>query len=303
MALMSLTLDKTILTVADLLVCPLAKYITLVANDCGYSGNAKELIVAYVHPLFLKAHSAASKTDNHSWREATRGKFADEYWKAMKLEIATLKAIGVWSVIDQLNHHVIASTWAFKCKCYPDGRIKKFKARFCVQGNQQLKGIDFFETYAPIVQWTTVRLMFILEILLGLMSKQGNVTCTFLHVDLEPGINVYVDMPLGFAQYSKNGLKKCLKLKKIVYGLRQSPRAFWKYITKKLKTCGLEQSKFDPCLFIGTKVICVVYVDDLIFWRKNTLAINDSAMQLHDELGVDLEQEDDAAGFLGVTLE
>ncbi len=71
---------------------------------------------------------------------------------------------------------------------------------------------------------------------------------------------------------------------------------------QKLKTRGLEQSKFDPCLFVGTKVICVVYVDDLIFWSKDTLASNDSAMQLH-ELGVDLEQEDDAAGFLGVTLE
>ena len=69
---MSLTLDKTIPTVAGLLASPLAKYITLAANDCGYSGKAEELIVTYVHPLFLKAHSAASKADNPSWREATR---------------------------------------------------------------------------------------------------------------------------------------------------------------------------------------------------------------------------------------
>jgi hypothetical protein len=93
-----------------------------------------------------------------------------------------------------------------------------------------------------------------------------------------------------------------IKLKKTLYGLCQSPRAFWKYITQKLETCGLEQSKFDPCLFVDEKVICVVYVDDLIFWSKDTVAINDSAMQLR-ELGVDLEQEDDAAGFLGVMLE
>ena len=73
MALMSLTLDKTIPTVADILASPLTKFITLAANDCGYSGTAKELIVSYVHPLFLKAHSAASKADNPSWHEATRG--------------------------------------------------------------------------------------------------------------------------------------------------------------------------------------------------------------------------------------
>ena len=95
----------------------------------------------------------------------------------MKLEIATLEAIDAWSVIDHLDHHVIANTWAFKCKRYPDGLIKKFKARFCARGDQQLEGIDFFETYAPVVQWTTIRLMFILEILLGLKSKQGDVTC------------------------------------------------------------------------------------------------------------------------------
>jgi hypothetical protein len=162
-------------------------------------------------------------------------------------------------------HHVIPSTWAFKCKRYPDGCIKKFKARFCARGIKQLKGIDFFETYAPVVQWTTIQLMLILEILLGLKSKQGNVLCAFLHGELERGENVCVEMPLGFSQYSKDGTRKVLKLKKTRYGLQQSPGAFWKYITEKLVACGLEQSKFDPCLFVGTKVICVVYVNDIIF--------------------------------------
>ena len=53
-------------TVADLMDSPLADYVTLAANDCGYGGTAEELIVSYVHPLFLKAHSAASKLDNPS---------------------------------------------------------------------------------------------------------------------------------------------------------------------------------------------------------------------------------------------
>jgi hypothetical protein len=82
-------------TVAELLESPLAKYITLAANDCGYSGTAKEFIVSYVYPLFLKAHSSASREDNPTWKQATQGKFADEYWKAMELEIATLEALDV----------------------------------------------------------------------------------------------------------------------------------------------------------------------------------------------------------------
>ena len=107
--------------------------------------------------------------------------------------------------------------------------------------------------------------MFILEVILGLKSKQGDVLAAFLHSGLAPGEEVYVEMPLGFNELSKNGKKQVLRLKKTLYGLRQSPRAFWKYMTAKIKQVGLKQSKFDPCLFIGPDVICVVYVDDLIF--------------------------------------
>ncbi len=76
-------------------------------------------------------------------------------------------------------------------------------------------------------------LVFILEVLLGLKSKQGDITCAFLHADLAPDEFVYVDMSLGFNTKSKNGKRQVLKLNKTLYGLRKSPRAFWKYITKK----------------------------------------------------------------------
>ena len=108
-------------------------------------------------------------------------------------------------------------------------------------------------------------------------------------------------MPQGFKQRGKNGKYKVLKLKKTLYGLRQSPREFWKYITKKLAAFGLTQSKLDPCLFIGEKFICVCYVDDLIFWSRDESQIEEFAEMLRSE-GVDLEQESDAAGFLGVKL-
>ena len=289
-------------TIAELLESPLAKYITLAANDCGYSGTAEEFIVSYVHPLFLKAHSSASREDNPTWKQATQGKFADAYWKAMELEIATLEALDAWEVVEydpSSMPNVIKSTWAFKCKRYPDGTIKKFKARFCARGDMQLEGIDFFETYSPVVQWTTIRLMFILEVLLGLKSKQGDVLAAFLHANLDPGETVYVEMPLGFNVNSKNGKRQVLKLKKTLYGLRQSPRAFWKYMTEKLEKVGLKQSRFDPCLFIGPDVICVVYVDDLIFWSRDLAHVDRVAFELC-KLGVALEQEEDAAGFLGV---
>jgi hypothetical protein len=61
-------------------------------------------------------------------------------------------------VVDHSEaENVIDSIWAFKLKRFPE-MVKKFKARFCARGgDQQLEGIDFFKTYAPVVQWTTVR--------------------------------------------------------------------------------------------------------------------------------------------------
>ena len=129
---------------------------------------------------------------------------------------------------DGMN--VIQSIWAFKLKRFPDGLIKKFKARFCARGDQQLEGIDFFETYAPVVQWTSVQMMLILEILMKLKSKQGDVTAAFLHAELGPEEKVYVEMPPGFRQR-----RKVLRLKKTLYGLRQSPCMFWKYLTNAMK--------------------------------------------------------------------
>jgi hypothetical protein len=126
----------------------------------------------------------------------------------MELEISTLEALGAWEVLEydsETMPNFIQSTWAFKCKRFPNDLIKKFKARFCARGDMQLEGIDFFETYAPVVQWTTFWLMFILEVLLGLKSKQGGVTCAFLHLNLACDETVYVDMPLGFNIKIKNG--------------------------------------------------------------------------------------------------
>ena len=70
-SLAMMTMTESVPTVVELMDSPLAKYIKLAANDCGYRGTEEELIVNYVHPLFLKAKAAASKEDNPTWRQAT----------------------------------------------------------------------------------------------------------------------------------------------------------------------------------------------------------------------------------------
>jgi len=68
--------------------------------------------------------------------------------------------------------HELPSTWAFKIKGYLHGAIHKLKARFCVRGDWEVEGVHFFETFAPVVSWTTVRIMLILSILFDPKIRQ-----------------------------------------------------------------------------------------------------------------------------------
>jgi hypothetical protein len=149
---------------------PLAQFIKLAAADSGMDpSQTSDLLVKMVHPLFLKAKAEASKHDNPSWKQAMGGQFADEFWKAAVKEYRTLEEMDAWEVVNRpLHNKVLDIIWAFKIKRFPDGLIKGFKGRVCARGDQQVEGVDFFETYAPVVQWTTVCLMLILEVLLGL---------------------------------------------------------------------------------------------------------------------------------------
>ena len=101
--------------------------------------------------------------------------------------------MGAWDVIDREDDmNVIRLTWAFKVNQYPDGLIKMFKAILCARGYLQLGGIYIFETYMPVVQLTTISVMIILEILLQLKSKQGDITAAFLNAKLEEnGKSIY----------------------------------------------------------------------------------------------------------------
>ena len=119
-------------SVKALMASPLAKFIHLTANNCGYSRSKRELIANWVHPLFLKVKSAASKEDNLNWQQAMRGDYANKYWEACKTKIGTLEGMNVWEVVKRMaDMNVLQSTWAYKCKRFPDGLIKKFNARFC----------------------------------------------------------------------------------------------------------------------------------------------------------------------------
>ena len=108
---------------------------------------------------------------------------------------------------------------------------------------------------------------------------------------------VYVRMPRG---YTKPG--KVLKLNRSLYGLKQSPRNYFLYMKDKLEASGFIQSKHDACLFFTDKVICLVYVDDTLFFAHNTSEIEEVIDTLKSVSTLQITTEDDIAGFLGVHI-
>ena len=104
----------------------------------------------------------------------------------MCTEIETTEGMGSWDLVDcEDDMSIILLTWDFKLQWYPDGLIKTFKAIFFDRDDMQLEVIYVFETYVPVVQCNTISLMLILEILLQLKSKQGDIAAAFIHAKIE----------------------------------------------------------------------------------------------------------------------
>ena len=129
-----------------------------------------------------------------------QGDFATEFWKVCETELDTLEnGVKAWKYVKQTpDMKVLPSTWAFKIKRYPDGLIKKFKARFCVRGDRQEHGVNYWETWLPVVQWSTIRTVMIIAAKEGWVSAQCDITAAFTTAPIPDDEVVYVAQPRGF---------------------------------------------------------------------------------------------------------
>lgn len=279
-----------LLTVCNNLTGTLGAFIVNHLKDTSYND-----LVEYLNPaLFI---TLANKEDNPTYAEAMAGPDQAGFIKAMEIEIETLTSLEVYDLVKRTPHmKVLSSVWAFKRKRYPDGSIRKLKARFCARGFEQQEGVDYFETFAPVVMWITVRLLLIMSILMDLDTKQIDYTAAFVHAPID--CLVYVACPKGFEVTGK-----VWRLKKSLYGLAQSPRNFFLHTKNQLENqLGFTQSEADPCLFIASDVICLIYVDDALLFYKDATAVTRLTNKM-DNLKIQFREEEDVAGFLGVHIE
>ncbi|KAG8479816.1 hypothetical protein CXB51_029314 [Gossypium anomalum] len=205
--------------------------------------------------------------------------FQSAAWTAAaKAEYGALISNHTWDLVPlPAGRCAVGCKWIFKVKHNADGSVARYKGRLVVKGYLQEVGVDFYETFSPVVKPTTVRVMLALAVSRGWSLRQVNVNNAFLNGDLHE--EIYMTQPLGFEQHNGGGQPLVCRLRKALYGLKQAHQAWFHKLKDFLLNTWFVASKADSSLFIrqtGTQFLYVlVYVDDIIVTGTDSGDIED----------------------------
>ncbi|KAL5833166.1 hypothetical protein ACOSQ3_016840 [Xanthoceras sorbifolium] len=165
----------------------------------------------------------------------------------MKVEMKALEKNKTWDLVKlPKGKKPVECKWVFTVKYKSDGTLERYKARLVATCYTQTYGIDYLETFTPVAKMNTVRVLLSLAANFGWNLQQFDVKNAFLHGNLEE--EIYIKVPYGFS--STNEEQVVCKLKKALYGHKQSPRAWFGRFTKVMLNLGFKQSQVDHTLFV-----------------------------------------------------
>ncbi|RVW43917.1 Retrovirus-related Pol polyprotein from transposon RE1 [Vitis vinifera] len=152
-----------------------------------------------------------------------------------------------------------------KVKVGPDGQVDRLKARLVAKGYTQVYGSDYGDTFSPVAKIASVRLLLSMAAMCSWPLYQLDIKNAFLHGDLAE--EVYMEQPPGFVAQGESGL--VCRLRRSLYGLKQSPRAWFSRFSSVVQEFGMLRSTADHSVFyhhnsLGQCIYLVVYVDDIV---------------------------------------
>lgn len=208
-----------------------------------------------------------------SLQEVLQGPEREQWLQAIREELLSFEENSAWELVDPpADGSIVQCKWVLKKKYEIDDKVR-YRARLVAKGFTQKFGVDYDETFSPVVRHTTLRLLFALSVKLKFDISHLDVTTAFLNGDLDEVI--YMQKPECFNN-SDNG--KVLKLKKAIYGLKQSSRMWYKKVDDCLTKSGYVRSNLEPCLYIKNKNNCqtivALYVDDFFIFSNDTKETN-----------------------------
>ncbi|GFV80257.1 retrovirus-related Pol polyprotein from transposon TNT 1-94 [Trichonephila clavipes] len=239
----------------------------------------------------------AEHIEPDTYKEAIASKDSDKWLAAMKEELESLSSNNTWVLANlPSDRKVIGNRWVFKVKQNADGTVQRFKARLVAKGFSQKFGVDFSETFSPVVRWDTIRTVLSIAAARKLKLGQFDVKTAFLYGDLSE--DIYMAQPEGFSDSSG----QVCKILKSIYGLKQAPRCWNKRFKSFAENSGLKQSNCDPCLFFNDEksMYLIVYVDDGIIAADEEQTVNLFLKKLESEFSVVIGE---ANYFLGMQIE
>ena len=246
-----------------------------------------------------------TNNDNLHYGGAMAAPDKKEFIAAMQKEVEALTKDNVWRLEPKRNipphAKLIRLIWSFKRKRNPLGDLIKHKARLCVHGGMQTKGVDYWHTYAPVVNWSTVRLVMLLTEMAGWSSRQIDYVLAFSQAPIDT--TVYCHLPAGF--HIEGGNKDddyVIVLEKNLYGTKQAAANWFEMLRDNLMKEGFKQSCIDPCLFLREDMIIVTYVDDCLIFSPSKEKIDKLLERLKQTFNLTDEGEDVKA-YLGIKVD
>jgi len=163
----------------------------------------------------------------------------------------------------------ISCKWIYRRKMNPDGTTQ-YKARLVIKGYEQKAGIDYDETYAPVLKLATFRLLLALAAQHGWNVDHMDVVTAFLSPKIDRD-NICMSLPPGIEWLESTTIKaESLVLRKALYGLKQAPQLWYEDIDGFLHSIGFKQSAEDPKIYLQPGVLLLLYIDDLLIAYKGT---------------------------------
>lgn len=235
----------------------------------------------------------------HGIREAMNH---PEWNESLMEEITKIHMLNTWSLVPRTaDMNVLSSRWVHTTKLNPDGTVKKRRSRLVAKGYEQEEGLDYLETFSPVVRTATIRLMLNVATAKEWPIKQLDVSSAFLHGELsEP---VYMFQPDGFIDPEKPDHVCCLT--KALYGLKQAPRAWFDTFSSFLLEFGFICSRSDPSLFTyhrnNKTLVLLLYVDDILLTGSDGKLLGDLLAALNERFAM---KDLGAPGyFLGIEMQ
>lgn len=230
-------------------------------------------------------------------------------------ELASLETNQTWEYVARstlpTTANILTSKWVFKRKLSSTNAPIRYKARLVIRGFQQIDGIDYDETYAPVAKLTSLRMLLALAAHFDWEIEQLDVVTAFLNPPIDE--NVYMEIPsgikLGTTQNVPPPSTHVVKLRKALYGLKQAPRLWYQHIDRFLQSIGFTRSTADPNVYIQNgdssnphdRVILLLYVDDLLLFGSSPRRIQ----QIKELLKQQYQMSDlgPAQQFLGLQIQ